>query len=44
MITGEQTVGIGGGYGQFGILNQDEFVMCLKTEGKRVKKFTEHPD
>jgi hypothetical protein len=36
--------GIGGGYGQFGILTEDEFNMLIKGDGKRVRKYTEHPD
>ena len=37
-------LGVGGGYGQFGILNEDEFNTLIKLDGKRVQKFTEHPD
>lgn len=40
----EQECGIGGGYGQFGILTEKEFNTVLKTDSKRIKKFTEHPD
>ena len=40
----EKELGIGGGYGQFGILSEEEFLRLLKTSGKRVQKFHEHPD
>ncbi|TNV79837.1 hypothetical protein FGO68_gene7114 [Halteria grandinella] len=40
----EKQLGIGGGYGQFGILEEDEFLRLLKTTGKRVQKFHETPD
>ncbi len=36
--------GIGGGYGQFGILTEKEFNILIKADGKRIRKFTEHPD
>jgi hypothetical protein len=29
-------LGIGGGYGQFGVLDEEEFLKVLKTTGKRV--------
>ena len=32
-------LGIGGGYGQFGILNEEEFLRVLKTSGKRIMRF-----
>lgn len=32
----DKDFGIGGGYGQFGILNEEEFLRVLKTSGKRV--------
>ena len=32
-------LGIGGGYGQFGILTEDEFLKVLKTSGKRIQRF-----
>ena len=41
--TGQQW-GIGGGYGQFGVLSEEEFLRVIKTGGKRVQKFHEHPD
>ena len=31
-----QQLGIGGGYGQYGILSEEEFLQVLKTSGKRV--------
>lgn len=37
-------LGIGGGYGQFGILNEAEFNTIIKADSKRIKKFHEHPD
>ena len=40
----EKELGFGGGYGQFGILSEEEFLRLLKTSGKRVQKFHEHPD
>ena len=40
----DKELGIGGGYGQFGILSEEEFLRLLKTSGKRVQKFHEHPD
>ena len=42
--TKEAKLGVGGGYGQFGILTEEEFNTLLKLDGKRVQKFTEHPD
>lgn len=36
--------GIGGGYGQFGVLTEEEMNQCLKGDGERVRKFTEHED
>ena len=39
----EKKKGIGGGYGEFGILNEDEFNHCLKTDGKSLEKFSEYP-
>jgi hypothetical protein len=36
--------GIGGGYGQFGILTEEEFNAVVKGNSERVKRFTEHPD
>ena len=38
---GEEHCGIGGGYGQFGILTEEEFLRVVKAPGKRVQKFTE---
>ena len=32
----DNELGIGGGYGQFGILSEEEFLRLLKTSGKRV--------
>lgn len=32
----ESKLGVGGGYGQFGILNEDEFNTLIKLDGKRV--------
>ena len=40
----EVRLGVGGGYGQFGILSEEEFNALIKMDGKRVQKFTEHPD
>lgn len=40
----QHDIGIGGGYGQFGILTESEFNTLIKANGKRIKKFTEHPD
>eukprot|EP00347_Sterkiella_histriomuscorum_P015781 403355705 len=40
----DNELGIGGGYGQFGILKEEEFLRLLKTSGKRVQKFHDHPD
>ena len=40
----EARLGVGGGYGQFGILTEAEFNTLIKLDGKRVQKFTEHPD
>ena len=40
----EMKLGVGGGYGQFGILSEEEFNTLIKLDGKRVQKFTEHPD
>ena len=37
-------MGIGGGYGQFGILTEAEFNTIIKADSKRIKKFHEHPD
>lgn len=36
--------GIGGGYGQFGILNEEEFNKAVKGDSKRIRKFTEFED
>jgi len=40
---GDETAhnGIAGGYGQFGVLTNEEFHSILKVTGKRVQKFTE---
>ena len=38
----ELPLGIGGGYGQFGILNEEEFLTIIKTSGKRIQKFSDH--
>ena len=40
----DKELGIGGGYCQFGILSEDEFLRLLKTNGKRVQKFHDRPD
>jgi hypothetical protein len=40
----DKELGIGGGYNQYGILSEDEFLRLLKTTGKRVQKFHETPD
>lgn len=32
----DKELGIGGGYGQFGVLDEEEFLRLLKTSGKRV--------
>ena len=37
----EEQCGIGGGYGQFGILTEEEFLRLVKAPGKRVQEFTE---
>ena len=39
----ETRLGVGGGYGQFGILNEEEFNALIKLDGKRVQRFTENP-
>jgi hypothetical protein len=39
-----EATGIGGGYSQFGILTEEEFIRVLKGDGKKIRKFTEHPD
>ena len=41
---GDLKLGIGGGYGQFGILSEEEFLRVLKTSGKRVQRFAEADD
>ena len=41
---GEVALGIGGGYGQFGILSEDEFLKILKTSGKRIQRFNTNDD
>ena len=40
----QSNIGVGGGYGQFGILTEEEFNTLIKLDGKRVQKFHEHPD
>lgn len=40
----QMRLGIGGGYGQFGILTEAEFNTIIKADSKRIKKFHEHPD
>jgi len=37
----DEQLGIGGGYGQFGILTEEEFLKVLKTSGKRIQRFTD---
>jgi len=41
--TKDKELGIGGGYTQFGILTEEEFLEVLKSNGKKMKKFYETP-
>ena len=40
--TDDLPLGIGGGYGQFGILTEEEFLKTIKTSGKRTQRFMNH--
>lgn len=40
--TDELPLGIGGGYGQFGILSEEEFLRSIKTSGGRTQRFMNH--